>query len=195
MLNEGIRVAQVRLIVPSGEQLLISTQEALRKAKEEGLDLLIVSPESSPPVAKILNYGQYKYQKDKKQKETKKKSNQKASVQKELKLTPRIGVHDFDVRVRQCRDFLTKGYKVKLVIFFKGREASHAELGHVMIEKFLNKIEDLGWAESPEIKPTVVGRTMAINIIAGKKKPVLETPQVENKPGQTEIKVETKQEL
>jgi len=196
-------VSQVRLITPSGEQKVLGTQEALRLAKEEGLDLFIISPEASPPVAKILNYGQYKYQKEKKQKETKKKSNQKASVLKELKLTPRIGQHDFDVRVRQCREFLAKSYKVKLVIFFKGREATHAELGHVLIEKFLNKIEDLGWAESPEIRPIVVGKNMAINIIAGKKKPVVEQPAapqpVENKAEvKTEVKevstVETKQE-
>ncbi len=198
MLNEGIRVAQVRLITKAGEPILMNTQEALNKAREEGMDLLIISPESNPPVAKILNYGQYKYQKEKKQKESKKRSNQKASVLKELKLTPRIGIHDFEVRVRQCRDFLQKGYKVKLVIFFKGREATHAELGHVMIEKFLNKIEDLGWAESPEIRPTVVSKNMAINIIAGKKKPEPIQPaapvNVAAEVNKTTTTVETKQE-
>lgn len=194
MLNEGIRVSQVRLITASGEQTVVSTQEALRMAKEEGLDLFVISPESSPPVAKILDYGQYKYQKEKKQKESKKKNSQKASVLKELKLTPRIGIHDFEVRVRQCREFLDKGYKVRLVIFFKGREATHAELGHAMIERFLSKIEDLGWAESPDIKPSVMGRTMAINIIAGKKKVMLEKPVLEAVAPAAEIKVETKQE-
>lgn len=195
MLNEGIRVSQVRLITASGEQTVVSTQEALRMAKEDGLDLFVISPESSPPVAKILDYGQYKYQKEKKQKESKKKNSQKASVLKELKLTPRIGIHDFEVRVRQCREFLGKGYKVKLVIFFKGREASHAELGHVMIEKFLGKIEDLGWAESPDIRPSVMGRTMAINIIAGKKRMIMDKPAVEAvEPAAAEVKVETKQE-
>ncbi len=176
LVNEGIRAYEVRLITNSGEQVVMSKEAALAKAKDEGLDLVIVSPEAKPPVAKLLNYGQYRYQKEKKQKDTKKKSNQKSNIVKELKLSPRIGEHDFQVRVKHCRDFLAKGHKVKLTIFFKGREAAHRELGHVLIEKFLATIEDLGWADSPDIRPGLLGKMMSILIIAGKKKP---DPQAE----------------
>lgn len=182
MLNQGIKVSEVKLITDSGEQLVLSREEALKKAQDEGLDLFLVSPNTEPPVAKILDYGHYKYAKEKKQKDAKKKNSQKGNTIKELKLTPRIGIHDFQTRVKRGREFLGKGFKVKLTIFFKGREATHQDLGYTMIERFLNEIEDLGWAENPNIRPKLVGRMMSILIVAGKKKPVEkeEAPEVEN---------------
>jgi translation initiation factor IF-3 len=125
------------LITDDGERVSISKEEALARAQDQGLDLFLVSPNIEPPVAKILDYGHYRYEKEKKLKESRKKNNQKSgSVLKELKLTPRIGGHDFNVRVKRAREFMSKGYKVKLTVFFKCREGSHPQLGHEMIARF-----------------------------------------------------------
>lgn len=187
MLNQGIKAETVRIITDDGEQLTLSRTEALQRAQDEGLDLYLVSPNTNPPVAKILDYGHYKYVKEKKQKDAKKKNSQKGNTIKELKLTPRIGIHDFKTRVKRAKEFLGKGYKVKLTIFFKGREATHQELGVTMIQRFLDEIEELGWAENPDFRPRLVGRFMSILIVAGKKRPVvveeqeIEKEEIENK--------------
>ena len=168
----------------------MSKAEALAQAKDAGLDLFLVSPNSEPPVAKILDYSRYRYEKEKKQKDAQKKSNNKSNVLKELKLTPRIGQHDFDVRVKHGRNFLGKGYKIKLTVFFKGREGTHPELGHAIIAKYLEQIADLGWTDSPTLTPGLLGRQMSIVIVPGRKravetieavvpKPVAETTEIE----------------
>lgn len=177
-MNDGIRVRTVKLINDAGEQQVVTKEEALAMAKEAGLDLLIVAPNLEPPVAKLLDYGHYRYEKEKKQKEARKKNVQKGSILKELKLTPRIGIHDFNVRVKQGREFLTKGYKVRLTVFFKGREATHPELGNELIMKYLGQIEDLGWMDGDRI-PRVLGRVMSVTVIAGLKraKNVVEAPR------------------
>ena len=174
LLNEGIRHAQVKLITDSGEQILITRSEALQRAKDVGMDLFLVSPTAEPPVAKILDYGHYRYDKDKKVKESRKKNNLKSvNVIKELKLTPRIGIHDFNVRVKHGREFLEKGYKIKVTVFFKGREDTHPELGKDLIYKFLDLVGDLGWTEIPSVNPRLLGKTMSILVVSGRKKPEL----------------------
>lgn len=125
---------------------LIPLEQALEKAKEEGLDLLLVSPDAEPPVCKIINYGQYKYEQNKKEKLARKVN--KAHVVKELKMGPKISSNDFDTRARQCTDFLKKGYKVKLTITFRGREIIHADLGHKLIDRFMETIDEVGARDS-----------------------------------------------
>jgi len=178
-LNQHIRAENVKLILDDGTQVVLSKDEALARARDEELDLFLVSPNSEPPVAKILDYGHYRYEKEKKQKDAHKKSNNKSNVLKELKLTPRIGQHDFDVRLRHGREFLGKGYKVKLTVFFKGREGTHPELGHALIAEYLEKIADLGWTDSPTLTPGLLGRQMSIVIVPGRKR----TPETETRPG------------
>ncbi len=171
LLNQGIKINEMLVITTSGEKVKLTKENAIKMAQEEGLDLLLVSPNANPPVAKILDYGHYKYAREKKNKDSKKQS-QKGNVIKELKLTPRIGSHDFMVRVKRGREFLSKGFKIKLTVFFKGREATHLDLGYEMIERFLKEIEDLGWAEDANnTRPVIVGKMMSILIVAGKKRP------------------------
>ncbi|MDR1323558.1 MAG: translation initiation factor IF-3 [Candidatus Margulisbacteria bacterium] len=170
LLNQYIHAEKVKLILDDGQQVVLAKSEALAQAKEAGLDLFLVSPNAEPPVAKILDYGQYRYKKEKKQKDANKKSNNKTNVLKELKLTPRIGQHDFAVRLKHGREFLTKGYKVKLTVFFKGREGTHPELGHALIAQYLEQIADLGWTDSPTLTPRLLGRQMSIVIVPGRKR-------------------------
>ena len=174
LLNQYIRAESVKLILDDGQQVILSKDEALAKAKDIGLDLFLVSPASEPPVAKILDYSRYRYEKEKKQKDAHKKSNNKSNVLKELKLTPRIGLHDFNVRLKHGREFLTKGYKVKLTVFFKGREGTHPELGHRLIADYLEKIADLGWTDSPTLTPGLLGHQMSIVLVPGRKR-IVET--------------------
>ncbi|GBR77088.1 translation initiation factor IF-3, partial [Candidatus Termititenax persephonae] len=169
LLNQYIRAESVKLILDDGEQVILSKDEALARAKDAGLDLFLVSSASDPPVAKILDYSRYRYEKEKKQKDAHKKSNNKSNILKELKLTPRIGLHDFEVRVKHGREFLSKGYKIKLTVFFKGREGTHPELGHAIIAQYLEKIADLGWTDSPTLRPSLLGRQMSIVIVPGRK--------------------------
>jgi translation initiation factor IF-3 len=187
LLNQHIRAVNVKLILDDGQQVVLTRDEALARAKDAGLDLFLVSPNSEPPVAKILDYGHYRYEKEKKQKDAHKKSNNKSNILKELKLTPRIGQHDFDVRLKHGREFLGKGYKVKLTVFFKGREGTHPELGHALIAEYLEKIADLGWTDSPTLRPGLLGRQMSIVIVPGRRRTVAETP-----PAQT-VEIKEKQ--
>lgn len=181
LLNKGIRVSEVLLISDEGEKKVISKDDALAIAEEQGLDLFLVSPNSSPPVAKILDYGHYRYEKEKKQKDGKKAIN----VIKELKLTPRIGEHDFQVRFRRAQEFLGKGYKVKLTVFFKGREATHPDIGEGLVKRFIQDLDGLGEKENPDEILRLIGRTMSTMIIPSKKgikgkEKVKEDAKVEN---------------
>lgn len=124
----------------------MSLEAALAKARESDLDLMLVAENAKPPVCKLVNFGQFKYQQQKKEKQSKKMS--KGHVTKELKLSPKISEHDFMVRVSRGREFLGKGYKVKVSVMFRGREIIHPELGNSAIEKFLEKVTDIGVLES-----------------------------------------------
>ena len=114
-------------------------------AKESGLDLMVVSETSDPPVCKIVNFGQFKYQQQKKEKQSQKKS--KGQIIKELKLSPKMSENDLNVRVNRGREFLEKGFKLKVSISFRGREIIHPELGRNMMNKFVEQTKDLGTLE------------------------------------------------
>jgi len=138
-VNEHIRVPEVRVIDENGEMLgILATAKAIAMARERGLDLIAVSPKAEPPVAKFLNYGSFKYQQEKQSK--KQKAQQKTIELKELRLSPRIGKHDLDVRIKQAEKFFSKGDKVIVSVILKGREKQHPELAKDLIQSFIKDL-------------------------------------------------------
>ncbi len=158
-----ITADSVRLIDAEGENLgEVSTSKALELAADAGLDLVEISPNASPPVAKILDYGKYKYQAQKKAAEARK--NQKTVDVKEVKMRPNIDTHDYEVKLKNVTRFIEAGDKVKMTIRFRGRELSHQELGM----ELLKKVEtDMGEAVKVEAHPKMEGRQM-IMVLAPK---------------------------
>jgi len=140
-INEQIRVREIRLIRDDGEQQqgIISTLEALEIAKELGLDLVEVAPNAVPPVAKIMDYGKYKFENEKRVRDSKKK--QKQFKLKEIRMQPKIDDHDLDFKSKHVREFLNDGNKVKVTVRFRGREMAHTELGLDVLKDVLAKIE------------------------------------------------------
>jgi translation initiation factor IF-3 len=150
-INERIRVPQVRLIDDTGAQVgIISTQEALRMAREKGLDLMEVSPNAQPPVCKICDYGKFKYEKKKKEHQAKKK--QTIIKVKEVQLRPHTDQHDLDYKMRNVRSFLEDGDKAKVTMTFKGREVTYWEQGSRTMDDLFKKVSDIAVLESPPIR-------------------------------------------
>ncbi len=139
-MNDKIRSREVRLIDENGENHgVVATLTALKMAQTADLDLVIISPNQDPPVAKILNYGKYKYELEKKAKETKKKQH---TVEiKEIKIRYKIDTHDYQVRVKNIKKFIAQGNKVKVVVMLRGREMQHANLAFDLINRFLVDLE------------------------------------------------------
>ncbi|WP_373004884.1 translation initiation factor IF-3 [Sulfurimonas sp.] len=147
-MNDDIRVAELRCNVDGGESLgIISTDEAMSKANELGMDLVLIAPTAKPPVAKIMDYGKYKYQEEKKQKEQRK--NQVKIVVKEIKLSVKIAENDIAYKVKHAREFLEKGFHVKFRVFLRGREMAHPEAGKEVLLRVWPMVEDLGVMEKP----------------------------------------------
>ena len=141
-INKEIRAKEVRLINYNGETLgVVSIHEALKIAEEVGLDLIEISPQVNPPVCKVLDYGKYKYEMQKKKNEAKK--NQKVVSIKELKLRPMIEAHDYEVKLKQAKKFLSQGDKVKFTMRYKGREMSANDMGKEVLNKLLEDLEGL----------------------------------------------------
>ena len=144
--NERIHVPQIRLIGPKGEQIgIVPTKEGLTRAQEAGLDLVEVAPNVKPPDCRILDLGKYLYSLDKKEKEARKK--QKVIHIKEVKMTLKIEEHDYQTKLRNSRSFLERGDKVKLTMFFRGREITHMDLGLKIVQRFTEDISDIGEVE------------------------------------------------
>ena len=162
-INHRIDSREVRLINAEGENIgVVPTRQAMMMAEEANLDLVEVSPDAKPPVAKILDYGKFKFQEQKKAAEARKK--QKVIEIKEIKMRPMIDDHDYEVKLKAIRRFFDDGDKVKITLRFRGREMAHQELGH----KILNKVRaDLGDAARVESEPRFEGRQIVM-IIAGK---------------------------
>lgn len=141
--NQHIKAKEVRIIGSQGEQLgVMPIQRALDLATTEKLDLLLISDQANPPVCKIVDFGQFRYQQQKKEKLVKK--NTRAQVTKELKLSPKISDHDYNVRLKSGIKFLQKGYLIKVAVFFKGREMSHPELGKDLLNRYKEDIKEYG---------------------------------------------------
>lgn len=156
MVNEGIRARELRLIADDGSQLGVkSKQEALKLAEQANLDLVLVAPKAKPPVAKIMDYGKYRFELQKKQREARKK--QKVINVKEVRLSPTIDTNDFNTKVKNARKFLTKGDKVKVSIRFKGRAITHNEIGREVLDRFAAETDDVATVES---KAKMDGRSM-----------------------------------
>jgi translation initiation factor IF-3 len=146
------------VIDPNGKQLgIMSREEALRLAAEYELDLVEVSPKSVPPVCRIMDYGKFRYQQAKKIQEAKKKQSY---VQiKEVKVRPKTEDHDLQIKIRQMREFLSKGLKVKVSLMFRGREISHPELAQRVISKIIDGVQDVGQVD---MEPRLEGRFMTM---------------------------------
>jgi translation initiation factor IF-3 len=157
-INEEIRSREVQLIDNTGDNKgVVETATALGLAQAAGLDLVEIAPNSSPPVAKILDYGKYKYQAQKKAAEARKK--QKVVEIKEIKLRPMIDDHDYDVKMRSMKRFFEEGDKVKITLRFRGREMAHQELGF----QLLNRVKaDTGPIAKVESEPRFEGRQMVM---------------------------------
>ena len=157
-VNTDILNDEVRCISPEGEQLgVMKTADAIAQADAQGLDLVEVSPNTDPPVCKILDYGKFKYEAQKKKNEAKKK--QKIIEVKEIKLRPNIDEHDYQVKMRNVQKFLDEGDKVKVTMRFRGREMAHQHLGM----ELLNRVkEDFDEMAKVELEPKLEGRQMTM---------------------------------
>jgi len=152
--NEKIRSPQVQVISSDGKNLgTLATQEAINIAKQEGLDLIEISPNANPPVCKIIDIGKYKYDLQKKANKAKKK--QKIINLKEIKLRPVTEIHDYNFKIKNAQKFLEKGDKVKFTVKFRGREMQHTHLGNKLMDRIINDTAKLG---KVEIMPKLEGR-------------------------------------
>ena len=149
----------MRVIIGStGQQLgIIKTDEAIRKARSYGLDLIEVAPTANPPVCRIADFGKFKYELTKKEKESK----QSASKIKEIKFRVKIGAHDYETKLRHAEEFLDKGNKLKIQLQFRGRENAHKDLGMVMMEKIKKDLETMAQVDMP---PKLVGRAIGMTM-------------------------------
>jgi translation initiation factor IF-3 len=158
-VNERIRESEIRVIGADGEQLGVMTSEdALARAEEAGLDLVEVAPGSRPPVCRIMDYGRYKYE----QKKKSGKSKGHATSLKEVKLRPRTDDHDLDFKLRNARRFLMDGDKVKVTVMFRGREMVHREIGRRQLDRVTEMLGGLGVVENP---PRMEGRFLSMILV------------------------------
>ncbi|WP_104815084.1 translation initiation factor IF-3 [Kitasatospora sp. MMS16-BH015] len=165
-INDRIRVPEVRLVGPSGEQVgIVPLAKALELAQEYDLDLVEVAATARPPVCKLMDYGKFKYESAMKAREARK--NQAHTVIKEMKLRPKIDPHDYDTKKGHVVRFLKQGDKVKITIMFRGREQSRPELGFRLLQRLANDVQDLGFVESSAKQD---GRNMIMVLGPHKKK-------------------------
>ncbi|KWX08737.1 translation initiation factor IF-3 [Carbonactinospora thermoautotrophica] len=165
-INERIRVPEVRLVGPNGEQVgIVPIAKALELAREADLDLVEVAPMARPPVAKLMDYGKFKYESAMKAREARK--NQAHTVIKEMKLRPKIDPHDYETKKGHVVRFLKQGDKVKVTIMFRGREQSRPELGLRLLNRLAEDVQDLGFVEAA---PKQDGRNMIMVLAPHKKK-------------------------
>jgi translation initiation factor IF-3 len=170
-INEMIRIPQVRVIDDEGNQLgVMPTPRALEMAQEKGLDLVEVAPMAAPPVARFLDFGQYKYELTKREKENKRR--QRSVTFKEVRLSPKIGSGDFLTKLHRAVEFLEDGDRIKVTVRFRGRELSHPELGRVLLERFSKLVEEHGVVER---QPVLEGKSMFI-VLASTHKPKVVEP-------------------
>ncbi|NLY75082.1 MAG: translation initiation factor IF-3 [Firmicutes bacterium] len=155
-INEAIRAKEIRVVSGDGEQLgIMSVKEAIKLAQEKDLDLVEVAPTAKPPVCRIMDYGKYRYEQSKREREARKK--QKVIEIKEVRMTPKIESHDFQVKVRATLKFLNDGDKVKAIIRFRGREIVHADLGKALLMQLFESVKDHAIIER---EPKIEGKNM-----------------------------------
>jgi len=157
-VNERIRVPEVRVIDENGENLgVLATDKAIAIAKERRLDLVEVAPQASPPVCKIVDFGKYYYQQEKRE-----RKQQHRSKLKEIKLTIKIGEHDFQTKLNRVREFLSNGDMVRISIFFRGREIIHATKGHELLRRVEEEVKDIARVEG---QPMAKGKILQMMVV------------------------------
>ena len=158
--NNRINSPEVQVISSDGDNLgIIKTNDAISRAKEEGLDLIEIAPNANPPVCKIMDMGKFKY--DQQKKASKAKKNQKKIELKEIKLRPVTGIHDYTFKIKNAQKFLSKGDKVKFTVKFKGRELQHTHLGNKLMDKIIQDMHNIG---KVELHPKFDGKQMIMVI-------------------------------
>jgi len=176
-VNERIRVREVRLIDEEGHQAgVVQTRDALQRAKDNGLDLIEVSPTAVPPVCRIMDYGKFKYEQAKREKDAHKKSKQAELAL--IRLRPNIDEHDLLVKMKNSRRFLEDGDKVRVFVVFRSREFTHPEFGHSLLSKFIENLSDIANVEK---SPGMEGRQMTL-MLAPKPKVVTKAPKPKSDP-------------
>lgn len=157
-LNEEITDKEIRLIGENGEQLgIVSGEEALRTAEEQGLDLVKISPQATPPVCKLMNYGKYKFEQSKREKEARK--NQHVVEIKEVRMSPGIDVGDFNTKLKNAQKFIADGNRVKVSVRFRGREMAHTDIGRDLLVRFAEAVAEVANLDK---EPKMEGRSMSI---------------------------------
>ncbi|MGD8374084.1 MAG: translation initiation factor IF-3 [Candidatus Woesebacteria bacterium] len=157
-MNEAIRASELRVIGPDGDQIgVLSRIDALSEARRYDLDLVEISPNANPPVVRIVDWGKYNYQKTKEQQRNRK--NAKISEIKQMRLGLKIGANDLDIKLRKIAGFLNDGHKVKILIFFRGREMAHTELGYKLLERIIQKLSDVAVVDQ---KAQMAGKNLSI---------------------------------
>ena len=164
-MNDRIRAPEVRLVGPDGSQVgILALNDALRIARELELDLVEVAPQARPPVCRLLDYGKYRYEMAVKAKDAKRRTA--SSVLKEMKMRPKIDIHDYKTKKGHIERFLGGGHKVKVTIMFRGREMAHTELGAKILDRLAGDLTELAHVETP---PKLDGRNMTIVFAPNKK--------------------------
>lgn len=159
-VNDQIRVRQVRLIEADGNQVgIVDTRDALRQAREEDLDLVLVGERAQPPVARLMDYGKYRFELQQEEKEARKRSRQQEM--KAIKFRIKIGDHDYNTKVNHVRRFLKGGHKVKVTIMFRGRERTHPELGQELLNRVAQDVSDIAAVDQP---PLIAGMDMNMTV-------------------------------
>jgi translation initiation factor IF-3 len=182
--NHRIKVPQVRVISPEGKQLgILDTAKAVNLALENGLDLVEVAPNATPPVCRILDFGKYVYEEQKKQSHVK----SVASKIKEIEFTARIETHDFETKLRHAEEFLHHGNKVKMRLKFRGREMAHTELGFGVMKR---AVADLAGMGHPDAEPKLIGRNIHVMLTplpVNKRKPKYHVPEEDGAPDEEPV--------
>lgn len=163
-LNGEIRYSSVRVIGTSGEQLgIMSSRDAQKIARDQGVDLVEISPNADPPVVKVIDWGKYQYQKMKEESKNRKKAREKQSELKTMKIGLKISDNDLNIKVRKIKSFLEDGDRVKIMVMFRGREMAHKEIGQEMVNKVISLISE-NLEIITESKPQFAGRNLSISV-------------------------------
>lgn len=192
-INDRIRVPEVRLVGPAGEQVgVVKIEDALRMAQEADLDLVEVSPQSSPPVAKLMDFGKFKYEAAQKVREARK--NQVNTILKTVRFGLKIDGHDYGTKKSQIERFLKAGDKVKVMVVFRGREQSRPELGIKLLQKLAEEVTEFGSVEST---PSIDGRNMVMVIgpLRNKAEAKADAKRAADKAMKSESKVVSKEDV
>jgi translation initiation factor IF-3 len=162
-INGGIRADKVRLVDEANNQVgVISRDEALSRAQEAGMDLVEVSPNSDPPVCRVMDYGKWLYQQKRRVRDAHKKTQHPVATLKEIRLRPETERHDLEIKVKHAREFLEKGHRVQFSVFFRGRQMLHKEQGYDMLNQVMETLQEIAKIERPS---ALTGRRMTLLLV------------------------------